>query len=1252
MNNSLQMSRDSSQPYSDTMKMGGHTVRIVKTIGKGGNSVVYLVRDVQNIATPVAKDDCEREIKYMKGFNHPNIMPILHSEVIKFSAQSFDYFILMEYCPSTLLDNMNQVAGTTRLVNNQYNDNIQLSEKEILLIFEQILSGVVYLHTRNPPVTHRDLKVDNIFVSVDGKHKIGDFGSCTTSQYNPEVLLPIQLQALREYIQEKTTPSYRSPEMINFYNMKRIGPKADIWALGCLLYTMCFYINPFERQNAQGEYDAAECEKAIKDVDYVYPTEEEWILAERERVEILQRMRALQKRKEQDKKNGNEFNDQNDPDQQFLLQMNLNDEEYESALEMREMYSLELLALIDFMLEPDPDVRPSALQVMARLCTILKKSYPKELEVPPQPLQATVLPKHMVLLMQPRLSKITRDRLFGRDTHATGGQIMRAERGRGKEGERETNKEIDINRDINRDRDRDSVRVMQKELLLQKMKQGDGRDQGRRFDKFENRIEGSIHSNAQMRQARISQTDAPGRNQSKQDSIHQHSALNDHDRQMKANLTSRKRDERDKEKEKERQRQRDRDREDMRDKSAWRRDRRGDREYEDDRQRQKDRERDKEKERQREKERDRDRRQRLLDKYRRNDEDDDLDQRGGFGASHTDMVRHSHTSDSMNRRRVIKEREDKDKDYRDKKDRERNRDRERNELRDDIDGDVIYKSEGRDRRGVQTDRAKHSSRLNPSYTDSSAQRRSIKGKGGVITDRDRDRDKGRDRKYDKDESVRESTHYSVLSKAHQSMQSKPTKTREREERELMKERSKINEHRPFTSTDDESEREKLRDKDKNSDRGKIKNNNLNKIPLSMRQVQGTHTAAADLQMSKRIKDKDKDVDKYRERYKKERQDEQRERERDKERRRKDKDKDKDKDDKEKDEKKRNRKKDDESKQDDYFRLSLSQERLKRIEKDLDKEKDKKKKKSKELETNQINDDDEEDKDDRERNKKDKLKDKERKQKDRHQKEAHQATQIYTVDNGTTKMTDTFGDTGSAEIGTSHTDQQLKERNKKSRRHGHRSERDRKHRNHHRHHRRHKEDDKKEKLDNKNERGKKSETILKRDDEDEKDGNVVSRQDLKNKSRSILSPKQSVNQLQKQGKNLNNNDENDTRTKSKRDNEQEDASGLPSSKAYSNIKLPAPPPPPQPQESSSKYIVLLASSPNPSGSNATTSQQHGSRQSKSYNMNTNIGSINDDEDDDEDDDDEEDDGEKIKDKRRDHPKMSKKGKTNSTQINDQ
>ncbi|KAA6384561.1 MAG: hypothetical protein EZS28_019911 [Streblomastix strix] len=320
----------------------------------------------------------------------------------------------------------------------------------------------------------------------------------------------------------------------------------------------------------------------------------------------------------------------------------------------------------------------------------------------------------------------------------------------------------------------------------------------------------------------------------------------------------------------------------------------------------------------------------------------------------------------------------------------------------------------------------------------------------------------------------------------------------------------------------------------------------------MRKVQSTHTAAADLQMSKRIKDKDKDVDKNRDRYRKESQDE--ERERDRERRRKDKDKD----------------------------------------------KDKKKKKSKELETSQI-EDVEEDKDDRGRVKKDKLKDKERNKKDRHLNEAHQATQIYTVDNGTTKITDTFGDIGSSEIGTSHTDQQLKEKNKKSRKHGHSSERDRKHRNHHRHHRRHIDDDKKEKQDNKNERVKKNETILRINDEDENDGNIISKHDLKN------------------------------------------TSGQPSSKAQSNIKLPAPPPPLQPQESSSKYIVLLASSPNPLGSNATTSQQHGTRQSKSYNMNSNIsGKKNNNE---------YDDVEKIKDKRRDHQKISQKGKTNSSQIHE-
>lgn len=47
-------------------------------------------------------------------------------------------------------------------------------------------------------------------------------------------------------IQRNTTPMYRSPEMIDLYSNKVVNEKADIWALGCLLYLLCYRMHPFE----------------------------------------------------------------------------------------------------------------------------------------------------------------------------------------------------------------------------------------------------------------------------------------------------------------------------------------------------------------------------------------------------------------------------------------------------------------------------------------------------------------------------------------------------------------------------------------------------------------------------------------------------------------------------------------------------------------------------------------------------------------------------------------------------------------------------------------------------------------------------------------------------------------------------------------------------------------------------------------------------------------------------------------------
>lgn len=47
----------------------------------------------------------------------------------------------------------------------------------------QILRGLVFLHSHNPPIIHRDLKCDNIFINGNhGEVKIGDLGLATVMQ--------------------------------------------------------------------------------------------------------------------------------------------------------------------------------------------------------------------------------------------------------------------------------------------------------------------------------------------------------------------------------------------------------------------------------------------------------------------------------------------------------------------------------------------------------------------------------------------------------------------------------------------------------------------------------------------------------------------------------------------------------------------------------------------------------------------------------------------------------------------------------------------------------------------------------------------------------------------------------------------------------------------------------------------------------------------------------------------------------------
>lgn len=43
-----------------------------------------------------------------------------------------------------------------------------------------------------------------------------------------------------------TTPMYRAPEMVDTWSNYFVGTPVDVWALGCILYTLCFMRHPFE----------------------------------------------------------------------------------------------------------------------------------------------------------------------------------------------------------------------------------------------------------------------------------------------------------------------------------------------------------------------------------------------------------------------------------------------------------------------------------------------------------------------------------------------------------------------------------------------------------------------------------------------------------------------------------------------------------------------------------------------------------------------------------------------------------------------------------------------------------------------------------------------------------------------------------------------------------------------------------------------------------------------------------------------
>ncbi|VAI31258.1 unnamed protein product [Triticum turgidum subsp. durum] len=226
-----------------TIDVGNVKVHVREAIAEGGFSCVYLARDLTNPAKKYALkhviaqdkeslDLVQKEITVMRALKgHPNVVTLV-AHAIMDMGRGREALLLMEFCERSLVSALD-TRGTAGFYD----------EEQVALIFRDVCNAVFAMHCQTPPVAHRDLKAENVLLGADGAWKLCDFGSVSTNHKCFDK--PEERGIEEDVIRKHTTPAYRAPEMWDLYRREVISEKVDIWALGCLMYRICYLKSAF-----------------------------------------------------------------------------------------------------------------------------------------------------------------------------------------------------------------------------------------------------------------------------------------------------------------------------------------------------------------------------------------------------------------------------------------------------------------------------------------------------------------------------------------------------------------------------------------------------------------------------------------------------------------------------------------------------------------------------------------------------------------------------------------------------------------------------------------------------------------------------------------------------------------------------------------------------------------------------------------------------------------------------------------------
>jgi formylglycine-generating enzyme required for sulfatase activity/tRNA A-37 threonylcarbamoyl transferase component Bud32 len=199
---------------------------VLGTLGKGGMGVVYKARQVKLgrlvalkmiLHAEHAGEDLRKrfqtEAEAVAALQHPHVVQVYEVG----QHEGLPYFSL-EFCAGGSLDD--QLDGTPWEV------------RRAAALIETLAEAMQAAHTRG--IVHRDLKPANVLLTEDGTPKITDFGLAKRLG----VQGPTQTEAVLG------TPSYMAPEQAG--QQKAVGPAADVYALGAILYELLTGRPPFK----------------------------------------------------------------------------------------------------------------------------------------------------------------------------------------------------------------------------------------------------------------------------------------------------------------------------------------------------------------------------------------------------------------------------------------------------------------------------------------------------------------------------------------------------------------------------------------------------------------------------------------------------------------------------------------------------------------------------------------------------------------------------------------------------------------------------------------------------------------------------------------------------------------------------------------------------------------------------------------------------------------------------------------------